>query len=103
MSWPSISQVSWPTATASRGGLGKDEKQRWTAVFRFLDPSGEGQVSKDERLGHLRELHIGVGVAVRAYNMPMHSKLIKMIKMHVCIHPLMHNGEQNPTLPPYTT
>lgn len=35
----------------SRGDLGKDEKQRWTAVFRFLDPSGEGQVSKDERLG----------------------------------------------------
>lgn len=29
---------------------GKDEKQRWTAIFRFLDPSGEGQVSKDEFL-----------------------------------------------------
>ena len=31
--------------------MGKDEKQRWTAIFRFLDPSGEGQVSKDELLG----------------------------------------------------
>ena len=29
---------------------GKDEKQRWTAIFRFLDPSGEGQVSKEEFL-----------------------------------------------------
>ncbi|CAE7519254.1 unnamed protein product, partial [Symbiodinium pilosum] len=29
---------------------GRDEKQRWTAIFRFLDPSGEGQVSKDEFL-----------------------------------------------------
>ncbi|CAK8985613.1 Uncharacterized protein SCF082_LOCUS211 [Durusdinium trenchii] len=29
---------------------GKDEKQRWTDIFRFLDPSGEGQVSKDEFL-----------------------------------------------------
>lgn len=29
---------------------GRDEKQRWTAIFRFLDPSGEGQVSKEEFL-----------------------------------------------------
>lgn len=29
---------------------GKDEKQRWTAIFRFLDPSGEGNVSKAEFL-----------------------------------------------------
>jgi len=27
---------------------GREEKQRWTAIFRFLDPSGEGQVSKEE-------------------------------------------------------
>jgi len=27
---------------------GKDEKQRFQAIFRYLDPSGEGQVSKLE-------------------------------------------------------
>eukprot|EP00440_Ansanella_granifera_P074981 gb/GFBE01081375.1/.p1 GENE.gb/GFBE01081375.1/~~gb/GFBE01081375.1/.p1 ORF type:complete len:1536 (+),score=380.10 gb/GFBE01081375.1/:1-4608(+) len=29
---------------------GKDEKQRWSTIFRYLDPSGEGQVSKMEFL-----------------------------------------------------